>query len=335
MPADLTPPSLATMTTSAASPPAASYPSGHAGIDRAWDGEAWTGPAITNPDAPALHALRSLGRTLRRLPVWIAVAGIFIGLALSAIGVSGKTHNTPVLLVAGFVATGGPILALILGVHRRLGIGSLPARQATLAGLGSAVVAMGVAYSLETWLTPVLGGKTGAPSEGLLLLAGPIEEGAKLLVPVILLVAGVGFVRTPRLGVWAVLLSSGLFGAFEGALYAANLGGARTSDTGEKLAEALKLSTDSGNVAAELMSLSSRIWVELGHPIWTTGAAVLIWLAVHNGRKALSVVTLIDYLAAAALHSFNDGVLTLLPSTLPVLGSIVWLTLSYVRVIAG
>ena len=253
-----------------------------------------------------------------------------IGLTLSAIGVSGKTHNTPVLLAAGFLATGGPILALVLGVHRRLGIGSLAARTATLAGLGSGLVAMALAYFLEQWLTPVLGGETGKPSEGLLLLAGPIEEGAKLLVPVILLAAGVAFIRTPRLGVWTVLISSSLFGAFEGALYAANLGGARTSVTGEKLAEALKLSKDSGNMAAELMSLTSRTWVELGHPIWTTGAAALIWLAVHQGRKVLGLATLGAYLAAAAIHSFNDGVLTLLPGALPIVGSIVWLTLSYV-----
>ena len=129
-----------------------------------------------------------------------------IGLTLSAIGASGKTHNTPALLIAGLIATGGPIIALVLGVHRRLGIGALSARQATLAGIGSGVVAMGVAYGLEHVLTPVLGGETGKPSEGLYLLAGPIEEGAKLLVPIILLAAGAAFIRAPRLGVWAVLL---------------------------------------------------------------------------------------------------------------------------------
>ena len=122
------------------------------------------------------------------------------------LGRAARLTNTPALLIAGLIATGGPIIALVLGVHRRLGIGALSARQATLAGIGSGVVAMGVAYGLEHVLTPVLGGETGKPSEGLYLLAGPIEEGAKLLVPIILLAAGAAFIRAPRLGVWAVLL---------------------------------------------------------------------------------------------------------------------------------
>jgi hypothetical protein len=307
------------------------YPTGRQGRARRWDGDVWTGPAVESPDAPETHAGRSFRRVLARAPFWCAVLGIVVGVTLALVGAALEERNVLLLSIGGLLATGGPILALVLGVHRRLGIGTLDARRATVTGVVSGAVALGVAIGLERAVGGLLGLEENEPDTLFLLLAGPIEEASKLLVPVVLLAAGAAFVRRPRLGVWAVLVASAVFGACEGAIYAAGRGPTQGTDPGEELTKAFPgMSETVADALAELVDVGGRIWVELGHPLWTTGAAVIIWVAVHERKRSFVLLAVGGYLAAAALHSFNDGVLTLLPGAFPVLASIVFITLSYV-----
>jgi hypothetical protein len=266
---------------------------------------------------------------LRRAPFWCAVGGVIVGVGLSLIGVDGE-RNTALLVTAGFIATGGPILALVLGLRRRLGLSSEAARTPMTVGVLSGVAALGLALLLEKAFASAVGAKEGEANEWLLAAAGPIEEGAKLLVPVALLIAGAAFLRSPRAGVLAVAVSGGVFGAIEGALYAADLGGVRNNQPSTTITEKFPgVSESTANELAELLTIVPRIWTELGHPIWTTGAAVIIWLAVWERRKNAMWVGIGAYLLAAALHSFNDAVLTRLPGALPVVASIAFITLTY------
>ncbi|MGB7424893.1 MAG: PrsW family glutamic-type intramembrane protease [Ornithinimicrobium sp.] len=305
------------------------YPTGRTGVARRWDGEAWVGPRVPAEDAPPLHAPRSLVRMIRRWPFRIALGGVLIGLAVSVLGTT-LDRNTVLLLAGGFLAAGGPILALILVVRRRLGINNLDTAAATRAGLLAGAVAMLLAFVIERALGSLFNSPGGRPNEVLLLLAGPIEEGAKLLVPLILLATSAAVVSTPRLGVYVVLVSGGLFGAVEGALYAADLGGQRLRDPVGPLTQALPgLSDAEAADFAEVLITAERAWTELGHPFWTTGAAAIIWLAAHNGTRNLRWIAVGAYLAASTLHSFNDGVLTHPSGALPTLATLAWIALSY------
>ncbi|MGP3533714.1 PrsW family glutamic-type intramembrane protease [Microbacterium sp. RD1] len=304
-----------------ASPDVGTYPTGWEGRSRAWDGAAWTGPALADESAAA--APDPHGGLFRRPPVYLAVGGLVVGFALAAVG--GLLSFSPLLVLAGVVATGGPLAALLAGLHRRLGLASLPIRAATLWGLVSGVVAIGFALLLELPLRLWL----DAPEEIQYLAAGPIEEVGKLLLPLILLAAGASQLRDPRLGVWAVAVSGAVFGAIEGGEYVGEIGPEAQQNV-QRVEQSLS-SLGHPRIVAMAVAVGSaipRAWVELGHVIWTAGAAVLIWLAAHHGRRV--VATAVGAIAAAAaLHSFNDAGLTLLPGGLSDLGSIVWIVLSY------
>lgn len=253
--------------------------------------------APTQSSAPRPH---------RHLPTLLAVGGIAVGLLLTWVAGSSTTGGarTALLAVGGALAVGGPLLAVLLHLHARLSAPEAPAPRSTTIGLASGVVAIGVALALETLTNTA----TGKGSEIGLVLAGPIEELGKLLLPVVPLAAGVAAVRSVSSGIWTVAVGGAVFGFVEGIKYAARIG--LTAAQEKRIDDVTaKLPADLRDPVIDLVGTVPRIWVELGHVFWTTGAAVLIWIAVSRGRRALGLVTLGAWLAAAALHSFNDGVL--------------------------
>lgn len=294
-----------------AQPPADVYPSGHAGFSRAWDGAAWTGPVLVTPGAPELHARRSFWRAFAHPVFWIVFVSLVIGLGFALFG--GALASVPLLVAAGLFSTGGPVVGLVLIVRHRLGIHRLPARAALVWGLVSGAVALGVAFAIETPLRPVVG------LEGSYALAGPIEEGAKLLVPFVLLLFGPRIFRDPRVGIWTVALSGAVFGVGEGIEYFIDADAASTI---------LGLSLQDSDIFRAFGMWMSRSWVEVGHIVWAAGAAAVIWLAAHRLGRAFSWLGLAAYLIAASLHSFNDAVIGLWGSVQGV-AAVVWLILAY------
>ncbi|PFG20176.1 PrsW family glutamic-type intramembrane protease [Serinibacter salmoneus] len=305
-------------------PPPGTYPSGHAGFAREWTGALWSGPKLPEPSAPELHSPRSLGATMRRAPFWIAVGGLLIGAVLAWVGGStGSTPNEVVLGVAGLFAVGGPIVALVLGTARRLRIEASVPRVATWWGLAAGVIAVGVALGLESAFRALV----GSASEPGYLFAGPAEEFAKLLVPLILLAVGLPWIRDPRAGVWVVVLAGAVFGIFEGIEFAVGSGLHQDKVLGD--VDLSGLSESTRHALLTFAGTMGRAWVELLHVMITAGAASVIWLNLARGTRKAAGLIIGMWLAAAALHSFNDGVLTLLPGAGPQFASIVFIVALY------
>lgn len=259
-------------------PPVGVYPTGHAGWARAWDGQAWVGAgvAITGDSRQYAHS-----RWWRRSPFWCAFAGLILGITLTSYGV--HVGLIAVVAVGALLGSAGPALAVLFTIHDRLGLRSLRLGAATWWGLAAGVLAVLVGVLLELVLRDPI-------------FAGPVEETAKLVLPFLLLAAGVRGAQNPRIGIWMVAASSATFGVLEGVEYVVvpHLSGA-----GTPLDQAIFAS----------FPLLVRASIELLHLFLTTGAAAVIWLAAHNHKKAFTWAGLGAFLLASAVHSFNDAVL--------------------------
>jgi hypothetical protein len=308
------------MTTTAPSiPPAASYPTGFAGLSRAWDGAAWTGPVTSDPAAPELHERHPVLRIFTHPSVYVVVVGVVLGFVVATSGVS--LDSWPLLALGGALVAGGPLIALVVAIRRRLRIGQLRTGAALALGIVWGVVACAAALVIE-----VLVERSGTFSTGALAFDGVIEEPLKLLLPVVLLAVGPALFKNPRVGVWMVVIASAVFGIGEAALYIASpaispdLKGLTTAQFDTKLA------TETGQL------LVQRMWVELAHVIWTGGAAALIWLGAHRAGRAFTAIGLLGFLIAVAQHVVNDAVLTLVDTDLlhgVTLAGLVWVVLGY------
>ena len=110
----------------------------------------------------------------------------------------GDTRNLWIAGAGGLLTVGGTMLAAAFYLYRRLDIGSIfGANSATWWGIVSGVVALGIAYGLETLFQVMV----THDKAWVLVIAGPVEEFAKLLIPVALLLFGVS---------WAQRCSSGV-----------------------------------------------------------------------------------------------------------------------------
>lgn len=130
------------------------------------------------------------------------------------------------------------------------------------------------------------------------VLAGPIEEGAKLLLPFVLLCAGLFGARNPRMGIWMVAVAAATFGTVEGIGYVTQ-SNVRFLDVNAPLDEAF----------FTIVPVVNRALVELLHIFLTTGAAAVIWLSAHHRKKAFTWAGCGAFAIAAAVHGFNDAVI--------------------------
>jgi hypothetical protein len=260
---------------------AGTYPLDH--VSARWDGHAWDGSSsdeLSIDPAPVWQRrplpflgkrwfwLMVLGALLVFLPAWLA---------------SG-TDNRP-LAVATLIGFALFLSGSVLIVGQHVRFDELASLRSLIAwGIASGVVGFALASTLESGVEPRL---TSFGVE--LWLAGPVEETAKLLVPVALLVFGGARFADPRGGLLLGLISGAVFGALEGVLYVA------------------------GNASGYGIAYYGlvRPTAELMHP-WLTGfAAAVIWLAAWRAGRTFTVAGVIAWLAAVALHSLHDGIVTL------------------------
>ena len=209
-----------------------------------------------------------------------------VALALAVVFL--RTGFTFFAVLGGVIGVVGVLGALLWMVFRRLHLQEAISMRALLGwGLVSGVVATLVAVLIESGMTLVIHSET--PIQGL-GIAGPVEETAKILVPVILYL--VGRYRDPRAGIALALVSGALFGFGEEIIYlvrdahlSALIGGADAN-------------FDVGNMIV-------RPVVELFHVLLTGFIAAVAWRAGWV-RGAFWPALIGAWLLAAVLHSGFD-----------------------------
>ena len=274
------------------------FPTGRQGVARDWDGHAWAPESISDPTAPEIgNGGRSFLRTAR---FWIAVGLVLVGAALAALASDPTSPDVWLAALGGGIACGGALIAMTFAVWQRLRIraalDALGINRHALIGLGiaSGVVAVVVAFTVEISIARFL----GAGPITSLFLAGPIEESAKLLLPVIFFYATRKRLGDPRAAFAIVWICGVVFGIFEGASTCSAI------EQGRPHAESHLASAGGAGILTV-----SRTFTEMLHPLLTGGAAAAMWLGAWRGHRLLVGSGLIAYLTAVGLHSINDGVI--------------------------
>jgi PrsW family intramembrane metalloprotease len=194
--------------------PSGVFPTGVAGWMREWDGHAWAESVVSDPRAAALEPWhrRPLAALVHgRFLLWFGCWLVAIALAVVFL----RTASIFFAVLGGLIGVLGVLGALLWMVFRRLHLHEAISISAlNLWGVGSGVVALLVAVAVESGLAALIHHET--PIQGL-GIAGPVEETAKILVPVILYL--VGRYRDPRAGIALALVSGAMFGLGEEVLY--------------------------------------------------------------------------------------------------------------------
>ena len=201
------------------------------------------------------------------------------------------TYPLLVVVVGAIIGIGVPLVAIAWYFRREISLAATPhRRQALWIGLAWGTIAMLLAGVLNGPATMLPGGA---------IWPGLVEEFLKLLLPVILLLRARTY-RSPRLGVWLVLVAAAWLGFLEGVSY---------------VITSLDPILDGGRAPSDapfimMMDVVIRTIVEVSHPLITVGAAVVIWLAAKHLPTGRAIgIGVIAYLGAAAIHGLNDAVL--------------------------
>lgn len=261
---------------------------------RFWDARAWTGQT-TPGDIAAQIGRRFRGR------FWGGWALVLLGAVVVLLAGSAlyrATGNVHVMAVTSFLAMAGVCWAFYRFTARQLDLDDVitPA-QVIAVGVGTAGAVLLIAANLNTLLIEIGGIRLAAAT------VGPVEEGTKLLVPLVLF--ALGRYRDPRAGV-AVGLASGFgFAVAETTQYAYAMAAASGPDfCGGETPEP----TVSTVVTAQVMRIFT---VSPLHWLWTGLAVAIAWRLWHlYGRKgtvgAVGAIVLV-----MAVHSANDTSATL------------------------
>jgi hypothetical protein len=252
-------------------------------VERAWDGDVWLAEAGPAPEGTKLpHYKRHVFAFLRGqgwkltlcLVLCLGIASALWASDRHAHIVSGIQILLPVFAIGATVTV---MAAILYFFNRRIGFDRIaPARRKEILrwGIFSGVVACALAYGIEAGV-PLLFGDS-IKEHGWGALAGPAEETAKLLVPVILWTRG--RFRLPREGYLLVLVCACTFGIVEAFEYAF---GPDNFQTTRPLLEAL-------------------------HPMITGVVAAIAWQAAWRGKTIFTGAAVGAWVLAMLAHSTND-----------------------------
>ncbi len=245
-------------------------------------------------------------RTRFGAPLLLALGSLLVGIVLSYIvgaflPTTTKTEAPHVawwltaITVVAFLLSYGGLTAALAWWTRTLGVDSprelrRVIRVGVFAGLFAVIVSW-VFEALQAKIPGFLGG-----TEFGYWVTGFVEEGTKLLIPVLLM--GSLALRHVVGGFWAVFTSAATFGFVEGAF--AYIGGVYDPNP----------PTD-GYTGAWVQAVNGlNISGEVHHIIYTAPAAALIWYAAARFSKARAwQIGIGAYVAASLIHGFNDGVI--------------------------
>jgi len=245
-----------------------------------WDGTVWTGTTHVATAGPMLPGPPPAFAFL--LQPWFRWMAVGQALVILPGLLSGSTGNAlwSWLSAIGYLAF---LTGSVLLVTRFLELDQLDGmRLLTWIGIGSGVVAFGVGFGLEILSDTAFARPTT------LWLAGPIEEGGKLLVPFLLLVFGSRRFAVPRVGLYLVLVCGATVGVLEGVEYEAR----------------------PDFPWAHLQMALLRPSAELLHVFVAGFAAAVIWLAAWRRGRALTGAGAVAFLVAAGIHSLHNGMIT-------------------------
>ncbi len=264
--------------------PAGVYPFGPPDKVSSWDSHAWDGKITDQTGEPGIPKLGHkflpfLGHTW----FWLVVTGTVLSLIPAYFASTMNSAAISWLCLPGFVIFMLGTIGLVTRHLRYKQITDL--RVILVCGLAAGVVAFLIAFTIESYLEPLV---VTLSTE--LWLAGVVEESAKLLVPVLLLAFGAARFKDPRAGVLMALISGAFFGAAEAVLY----------------------TTFQGNVDYGFLTMAmGRPVGEMLHPLLTSMAAAVIWIAAWRAKKTITAAGILAWVVAMAVHSFHDGLATL------------------------
>jgi len=246
-----------------------------------WDGTAWTGSTHNATGAPELAGPPRPFALLHQSWVWWMLVGqaLVIPPAVAS-GVTGSALWSW-LSAVGYVAM---LIGAVQVMIRYLPVGRLAGlRSLTLIGIGGGVLGFAIAVGLELVVKDHFG------LTAVLWSTGPIEEGAKLLVPLGLLAFGSSRFKDPVAGLYLVLVSGATTGAIEG----------------------VEWESRAHHVWLHLQLALVRPAAELPHVFVTGFAGAVIWLAAWRQGRAVTWTGATAFAIAVGLHSLHDGFITL------------------------
>ncbi|MGV1036766.1 MAG: PrsW family glutamic-type intramembrane protease [Candidatus Nanopelagicales bacterium] len=279
------------MTTTDGVPAPGFYPVGRAGLRRGWDGHIWTDEVES--DAAVLAAAPWQRHPLAVVDhLWFRIAGggFVIGIVLAVLS---DTLNLTWLAPIASIGTFAVVGAFVLLTWQRLDLAEAMSAKALVGwGLVGGVVAWEIGGILERSFDHRLDLPSDSPLS--MLSAGPAEEFAKLVVPVVLYLFG--RYRDPRAGFAIALASGAALGMIEGFEYTIHATGIFDDMYGLNQAD---------KMATALMA-TQRPLTELMHPIFTGFVAAVAWRAAWRRGSLLTWVGLGALASVMVLHSLND-----------------------------
>ncbi|MFD7022493.1 PrsW family glutamic-type intramembrane protease [Promicromonospora sukumoe] len=265
-------------------------PSARAARQRFWDGRAWTGQVADG--GPAAAPGRHFRGRFWGPWAWYLLGGVVVLMGGSVLYQA--TGNIHVMALASLLGMGGVCWAFYGFVDRQLALHDVVRPVTVLAvAVGTSGAVILIAANINSWIIDNAGIAAATA------WVGVVEEGTKLLVP--LLLFALGRYRDPRAGI-AVGLASGFgFAITETTQYAyatATASGPNFCGTG--VVEA----TPSAVVQEQIFRVFT---VSPLHWLWTGLAAAIAWRLWHlyGGRGtwgALGGIALV-----MVVHSLNDS----------------------------
>lgn len=279
------------MTTADGIPQRGFYPVGRAGNKRGWDGHIWTDEVRS--DAAVLAAEPWQRHPLAFLDhLWFRIAGggFVIGIVLAVLSDAlDLTWLAPIASIGTFAVVGG----FVLLIWQRLNAAQALSGKALICwGLVGGVVAWEISGFLETSFDHRLDVPSDSPLS--MLSAGPAEEFAKLVVPVVLYLFG--RYRDPRAGFAIALASGAALGMIEGFEYTIHATGIFDDMYG----------INQGDKMATALMATQRPMTELMHPIFTGFVAAVAWRVAWRRGSLLTWVGFGALALVMVLHSIND-----------------------------
>ncbi|MFD6445075.1 PrsW family glutamic-type intramembrane protease [Promicromonospora sp. NPDC060204] len=265
-------------------------PSTRAARQRFWDSRAWTGEVADG--GPASARGRHFHGQFWGPWVWYLVAAVVVLMAGSVVYQS--SGNIHVMGVASLLGMAGVCWAFYRFVNRQLALDDVVGPVTVLAvAVGTSGAVLLVAANINSWII------NDAGIAAATAWVGVVEEGTKLLVPLLLFV--VGRYRDPRAGI-AVGLASGFgFAITETTQYAyqtASASGPNFCGTGV---------LDATPAAVVQEQIFRVFTVSPLHWLWTGIAAAIAWRLWHlygwrGTWGALGGIALV-----MVVHSLNDS----------------------------
>ena len=252
--------------------------------------------------APHSQRPRAQVRGPLLLAVGVVVLGMILGYVVGANLPVTSAKESPhvawwvsVLTVIAFLIVYPGLVAALAWWTRSLQVDApLYLRKAIRIGIVSGIFAIAVSWIAEDAL-PALGGWVGS-EQGSDVVTGFIEEGTKILIPLVLI--GTLAMRHVLTAFWAVFTSAATFGLVEGAMsYIGNIYEPNPPTPGFSSAWVQSINT---------LNISG----EVHHILYTAPIAALIWFAAITLPKGKAwAVGVAAYLGASVIHAANDGVL--------------------------